>query len=93
MGFRKLIFRLLYGSRMPITTGSIHNTVLKQDVTISRDKYGIVYIDAGNDQDAWFSLGFCHGQDRAYQIENYVRIVRGTMAESLLGCLGNLLYA
>ena len=81
MGFRKLIFRMLYGSRYPVTSGSLHIPTLRQDITVRRDEHGIVYIEAKNDQDAWFGLGFCHGQDRAYQIENYVRIVRGTLAE------------
>jgi penicillin amidase len=87
MEFRKFMFRLLHGMRLPTTSGKINVSALKQDVTIRRDKFGVVYIEAADDHDAWFSLGFCHGQDRAYQIENLVRIVRGTLAE-LLGPAG-----
>jgi penicillin amidase len=52
-------------------------------ITIRRDRWGIPYISAENDDDAWFGLGFCHGQDRAFQLETQLRIVRGTLAEQI----------
>lgn len=48
---------------------------------IGRDAWGIAYVDARSDADAWYGLGFCHGQDRAFQLELLLRIVRGTLAE------------
>ncbi len=54
---------------------------------ICRDKYGVAYINADSDRDAWFGLGFCHGQDRAFQLESLMRTVRGTMSE-VVGAAG-----
>src|SRR5262249_17413847 len=54
---------------------------LNARVEVHRDRWGIPYIEANNDHDAWFALGFCHGQDRAFQLELLLRVVRGTLAE------------
>ena len=54
---------------------------------IRRDDWGIPYIEAQDDWDAWYGLGFCQGQDRAFQIETRLRVVRGTLAE-LIGEAG-----
>jgi penicillin amidase len=77
----KTIFRLLYGQRLPITDGTLHVMDIDSAVTIKRDAYGIPYIESASEMGAWYGLGFCHGQDRAFQIELYLRIARGTMAE------------
>ena len=81
MNVAKLVFRLLLGRRLPTTSGTIEVPGLRQAVTIRRDRYGIAYVEAQEDDDAWYGLGFCHGQDRAFQLEGLLRIVRGTMAE------------
>lgn len=81
MNIVKSVFRLLLGSRLPITAGTLPVSGLRQAVLIRRDEYGIPYIEAQEDQDAWFGIGFCHGQDRAFQIESLLRVVRGTMSE------------
>ena len=33
-------------------------------------------------EDGWYGLGFCHGQDRAVQLEGLLRLVRGTLAQA-----------
>lgn len=38
------------------------------------------YIHAANAHDAWFGVGFCHAQDRAFQLELLLRVGRGTLA-------------
>lgn len=81
MNVPKLLFRLLLGRRLPITTGTLNVSGIIQPVLIRRDRYGIPYIEAQGDQDAWYGLGFCHGQDRAFQLEGLVRVVHGTLAE------------
>jgi len=81
MNLSKLVFRLLLGRRLPITTGTLRVSGITKPVLIRRDGYGIPYIEAETDWDAWYGLGFCHGQDRAFQIEGYLRVVRGTLAE------------
>jgi penicillin amidase len=50
-------------------------------VTILRDGFGIPHVRAESDDDAFFGLGFCHGQDRGGQLELALRAVRGTLAE------------
>ena len=81
MNVSKSIFRLLLGRRLPITTGTLGVSGVNQPLLIRRDRYGIPYIEAQGDEDAWYGLGFCHGQDRAFQIEGLLRVVRGTLAE------------
>jgi penicillin amidase len=81
MNVPKLLFRLLLGRRLPITAGTLEVSGIDQAVLIRRDQHGVAYIEAQGDQDAWYGLGFCHGQDRAFQLEGLVRVVRGTLAE------------
>ena len=78
--------RLLLGSlgrRAPRTRGTLAIPGLRDDVTIARDRWGIPHVDSGNDADAWLALGFCHGQDRAFQLELLARAGRGRLAELL----------
>jgi penicillin amidase len=74
------LFRLALGERAAITSGTLQLDGLRAPVTIRRDEHGIPCIEAGNDDDAWLALGFCQGQDRAFQIESLIRAVRGTLA-------------
>ncbi|HEX5371029.1 MAG TPA: penicillin acylase family protein [Dehalococcoidia bacterium] len=50
-------------------------------MSVRRDRHGVPYIDAHNDDDAWFALGFCQAQDRAFQLDLRLRTVRGTLCE------------
>lgn len=77
----RFLLRLLLGRRLPTTAGSLAVPGLHQKLVIRRDAWGIPHIDARTEDDAWFGLGFCHGQDRAFQLEFVLRIVRGTLAE------------
>jgi penicillin amidase len=54
---------------------------LQGPLRIRRDGWGIPHLDAENIFDAWFGLGFCQGQDRAFQLEILLRVIRGTLAE------------
>ena len=87
MNLPRLLFRLLLGQRLPITDGTLRVAGVRGEVLVRRDGYGIPYIEAQHEQDAWYGLGFCHGQDRAFQIEGISRVVRGTLAE-LVGPAG-----
>jgi penicillin amidase len=78
--FRHL-FRALLGRRLPRLDGSLRISGIRRAVLVRRDGWGVPYIEADNDDDAWFGLGFCHGQDRAFQLEVLLRVVRGTLAE------------
>ncbi|MGC4121643.1 MAG: penicillin acylase family protein [Myxococcales bacterium] len=75
----RFLLRLL-GTRLPKTEGELP-APLHSEVTIRRDRHGIVYVEAQNDDDAFFGLGFAEAQDRAFQLELFVRAARGTLAE------------
>src|SRR3989442_9672987 len=81
------LFRLLFGRRAPIASGTLRVDGLRGRVRIDRDQWGIPHIEAQNDFDAWFGLGFCQGQDRAFQLETTLRVARGTVAE-MVGAKG-----
>jgi penicillin G amidase len=80
-GTRTLLRAL--GRRLPRTRGEIRVDGLRGDVDVARDRWGIPHIDADVDTDAWFGLGFCHAQDRAFQLELLARAGRGLLAELL----------
>ena len=86
MNWPRMLLRLL-GRRLPVTSGAMEITGLEQSVEIGRDRFGIPHIRAENDLDAWFGLGFCQGQDRGFQLETRLRLVRGTLA-ALVGSDG-----
>ena len=75
------LFRLALGERPAKVSGTLRASGLRAPVTIRRDEHGIPYIEATCDDDAWYALGFCQGQDRAFQIECLLRVVRGRLAE------------
>jgi penicillin amidase len=74
---------LALGRRMPRIRGELRVDGLHAAVTIQRDRWGIPYVTASNDADAWFGLGFCHGQDRGFQLELVARAGRGSLSELL----------
>jgi len=81
MSLSRFVVRCVLGKRLPVHRGAIEVAGLDRDATIRRDRHGVPHIRASNDVDAWFALGFCQGQDRAFQLECVLRLARGTMAE------------
>ena len=77
------LLRFALGKRFPIAEGTIRVRGLQSAVTIRRDEHGIAYVEASADQDAFFGMGFAQAQDRQFQIELYLRVARGTLAEVL----------
>src|SRR5437588_11544620 len=77
----RLLFRLLLGRRLPRTEGTLTVPALRAAVRLRRDRWGVPHIDADDDRDAAFAVGFCHGQDRAFQLETLLRAGRGTLSE------------
>jgi penicillin amidase len=87
MNAARTIMRAALGSRLATTDGTIDVPGITDPVRIGRDAFGIPHIEAGSEDDAWYGLGFCHGQDRAFQLESLVRVIRGTLSE-LIGLDG-----
>jgi len=77
----RLALGALLGKRLPILSGALAVPGVDGSITIHRDGFGVPHIRANTDHDAFFGLGFCHGQDRAGQLELTLRTVRGTLSE------------
>lgn len=77
----RALFGLVVGRRLPRVEGTLAVAGITSAIRIRRDGFGIPVIEADVDDDAWFGLGFCHGQDRAFQLESMRRLVHGTLAE------------
>src|SRR5947208_10062756 len=76
----RVLLRLL-GRRLPRVGGRIRVAGLERPLAIRRDRWGIPHVDAHSAGDAWFGLGFCHAQDRVFQLELLLRVGSGTLAE------------
>lgn len=81
MNRSRRLLALVLGRRLPLTAGTLRLPGPREEVTIRRDRHGIPHVEAASDEDAAFALGFCHGQDRAFQLELLLRLARGTLAE------------
>ncbi len=66
---------------LPNNSGEIEVSTIKASVTISRDQYSIPTIEAGNDLDAFFAMGYAHAQDRLWQMEVNRRTTAGRLSE------------
>ncbi len=75
------VFGGTLGKRLSRLDGEVRTRGLEGEVRIHRDEHGVPSIVASSEDDAFFGLGFCHGQDRAGQLEILVRTVRGTLSE------------
>ncbi|HMF15513.1 MAG TPA: penicillin acylase family protein, partial [Gemmataceae bacterium] len=87
MNLSRQLFRLLLGRRLPRLRGTLMVPGLDRPVRIDRDQWGIPHVTAANEPEAWFGLGFCQGQDRTFQLEILLRVIRGTLAQ-LIGVNG-----
>jgi penicillin G amidase len=77
----RTIFTAAMRPRRPKLSGRLVLPGVERRVTILRDGFGIPHIRAESDTDAFFGLGFCHGQDRGGQLELSLRAVRGILSE------------
>ncbi|MDA0350864.1 MAG: penicillin acylase family protein [Chloroflexi bacterium] len=81
-------------AQIPQLDGRLTAPGLDGEVTISRDAFGIPAIEAGNEHDAWFGMGYACAQDRLWQLEWYRRRGTGTWAEVAgpVGVASDLLF-
>jgi penicillin amidase len=66
---------------LPQTKGTIELPELGRPVRVRRDRWGVPHVEAENAADLWFAEGFCHGQDRLWQMDFYRRVVSGRVSE------------
>ena len=75
MNVHRFLFCSLLGRRLPRTSGTVEVPGISSSVTIRCDIYGVPYVEDESDEDAWSGVGFCQGQDRAFQIDSMARVV------------------
>ena len=73
--------RATLGARRPRVSGRLAVDGVEGEVVIARDRFGVSYVRAASEHDVWFGQGFCHAQDRGFQLEALLRVGRGTLAE------------
>jgi penicillin amidase len=76
-----LIYKSLFLDALPINSGEVFVKGLREPAQISRDPEGVVYIEAKNDRDVYFSMGYAHAQDRLWQLEFQRRLSQGRLSE------------
>ena len=81
MNLSRWLFRLLLGRRWPRIDGDLVVPGLAAEIRIDRDAWGIPHITPPTISTPSLAVGFCHGQDRSFQLELLLRVGRGTLAE------------
>jgi penicillin G amidase len=71
----------LFRRPLPRTDGALRIDGISAPVVIRRDRWGAPHVRAQTMEDAWFGQGFCHGQDRLWQLDLYRRFSSGRLAE------------
>lgn len=66
---------------LPQQRGTIELAGLHGPVRVRRDRWGVPHVEAGDRADLYFAQGFCHAQDRLWQMDFYRRVVRGRVSE------------
>jgi penicillin amidase len=71
----------LFRRPLPRTAGKFEVGGLDGRVEIVRDRWGVPAVRAQTAADLWFGQGFCHGQDRLWQMDFYRRVADGRLSE------------
>jgi penicillin amidase len=66
---------------IPKYEGTAAVSGIKDDVEIYRDKHGVAYINANDQMDAVFALGYVHAQERLFQMDLMRRSVAGKLSQ------------
>ena len=67
----------------PQVSGSRAVDGILRPIEIIRDRFGVVHINADNERDLYFAMGFTMAQDRLWQMEFMRRLGQGRLAEVL----------
>ena len=66
---------------LPQVKGTIEVEGLHGPVRVRRDRWGVPHIEADMREDLYFAQGYCHGQERLWQMDFYRRVVEGRVSE------------
>ena len=80
-------FGYLLRRPLPPLDGEFRLKGLSAPVDIVRDRWGIPHISARDPLDAYFGQGFCHAQDRLWQMELTRRLTALLKASSWTGAV------
>lgn len=76
-----LLWHRLARRPLPRVKGTIEVPDLRGKVRVRRDRWGVPHVEAEEREDLYFAQGYCHGQDRLWQMDFYRRVVEGRVAE------------
>lgn len=68
-------------SSLPKYSGALTSVNCINNIDIYRDNHAVAYIDAKNDYDVYFALGFVHAQERLFQMDLSRRAGEGRLSE------------
>jgi penicillin G amidase len=71
----------LFRRPLPRTSGRLRLAGLEAPVDVLRDRFGVPHVRARTPHDVTFGLGFCHAQDRLWQLEFFRRTTAGRLSE------------
>jgi penicillin amidase len=66
---------------LPKVKGTIEVATLHGPVRVRRDRWGVPHVEADAREDLFFAQGYCHAQERLWQMDFYRRVVEGRVAE------------
>jgi penicillin amidase len=76
-----VLWQRLLRRPLPRVKGTIEVDALRGPVRIRRDRWGVPHIEADVREDLFFAQGYCHAQERLWQMDFYRRVVEGRVAE------------
>jgi penicillin G amidase len=76
-----LLWHRLARRPLPRVKGTIEVEELRGKVRVRRDRWGVPHIEAELREDLHFAQGYCHAQDRLWQMDFYRRVVEGRVSE------------
>ena len=76
-----ILFNQLSNKSFYSESGSFKVPGIYENVNIYRDDYGVAHIEAANENDMYFALGYTHSQDRLWQMDLYRRVAEGKLSE------------
>lgn len=78
------LFKLAATTRShPPLDGSVDAPGAQAGLVVHRDTMGVPHIDAANEADAWYGLGFVHAQDRLFQADVSRHVAHGRISDFL----------
>ena len=64
-------------------TGNVEVEGITSKIEIYKDRFGVPYVNCGNEEDLYFAMGYMHAQDRLWQMDIARRVAEGRLSEIL----------